>query len=82
MSITDSGETIQDEKMTTINDTSSEIVQKILTTHATLLTLPNFKPSPEINSLLGSLVPLCCEIHDSQVVSQVWHKNIREREFI
>ncbi|KAK0653023.1 Nicotianamine synthase [Cercophora newfieldiana] len=57
--------------MTVLNATSARIAQQVLTTYAALLTLPDLKPSQEINGLLGALVPLCCEIHDNRVVSQV-----------
>ena len=71
MSIIDPKETAEDEAMTAISMTSRAIVHRILATQARLLKLPNLRPSEEINGLLGVLVPLCCEIHDDRVVSQV-----------
>jgi hypothetical protein len=53
MSIIDNKETTEVEKMTLINNTSRDVVLQIITTHASLLKLPDLKPLEEINSLLG-----------------------------
>jgi len=71
VSVIDKDEVIEAEKMVLLNATSSAIAQQIIATHAGLLTLPDLKPSKTVNDLLGALVPLCCELHDQRVVSQV-----------
>jgi hypothetical protein len=71
LSVIDKDEVIEDAKMIAFSETASAISQQILDTYASLLTLPDFYPSKKINSLLGALVPLCCETHDHRVVSQV-----------
>lgn len=71
-SVIDKNEAIEDENsMAAFNAASNIIIQQILTTHARLLKLPDFNPSPKVESLLGALVALCCKLHDSRVVSQV-----------
>ncbi|KAK4450396.1 putative nicotianamine synthase [Podospora aff. communis PSN243] len=71
LSVIDKDEAMEDSKMIDLSKTAKRISQQILETHAALLTLPDFYPSQKINSLLGALVPLCCETHDHRVVSQV-----------
>ena len=77
LTIVEKAEVLQDQLADTKSQKSQSLVRTIIQTHSELLELPNFRPGPSINQLLGNLVSICSEIYDRDIVDKVeWRTRI------